>query len=197
MRRERTDPPRVFTRVIKTSAPALVWPDVPDEVKKEVKFYHILRDWLCAIVPKGELREYCKIALIHNDDNEFNIVKVKAVLYSHTYRYVIEASEKRLFIKALKRKPLAGTEGGEETYEGDDLVDCAFTIDNWEIAKNQILKYESVKVLKSVRTEEVWVSLSSHYRRGSKEGMQCYAEWEQKGDEIRNHKVYELVKGSN
>ena len=189
--KEKPIKPKPFRKVIETYAPAFVWPDVPNEVKKLCKFYHVLRDWLCAIVPKGELREYCKIELIHSDDNEFNIVKVRAVLYSHTYRYVIKASDKTLFVQALKRKPLAGTEGGEETYEGNHLFKGAFSIQSWEYAKNQILRHECVKVLKSSRTEEVWINFNSHYKDAK--GKETYAEWIQLGDEIRGHKVYKLV----
>ncbi len=41
-------------------------------------------------------------------------------------------------------------------------------------------------------SKKKWQRLSTHYR--DRAGTKCYTEWEQKGDEIRNHEIYKKVK---
>ena len=185
---------KAFEKVFRTYAPARVWPDVPAEVKAEYKWYLVLRDWLCEIVPGGNLNDYCHVELLCADMHEPAITEVKATVFTRTHRYLIHAMEEWFAVQALKRKPLAGTEIGGEQYHGDDLFKGRFTVDNWEEAKKRILRYEMVKVIKEARTSERYQKFSSHYKDA--EGKESYAEWLQKGDAIAEHKVYKLVSKS-
>lgn len=182
---------KAFEKVFRTYAPARVWPDVPAEVKAEYKWYLVLRDWLCEVVPGGNLNDYCHVELIAADMNEPKINNVRATIFTHTHRYVIEANEDWFSVQALKRKPLAGSELGGEEYSGDDLFRGRFAVDNWEEAKKRIIRYEMVKIKKDARVEEKYLKFNSHYKDA--EGKEFYAEWLQKGDAIAEHKLYELV----
>jgi len=181
---------KAFEKIMRTYAPANVWPDVPAEVKAEYKWYLVLRDWLCALVPGGNINDYCHVELLCADMHEPAITEVKATVFTHTHRFLIHAMEEWFSVQALKRKPLAGTEIGGETYQGDDLYKGRFTVDNWEEAKKRILSYELVKVIKEARISER-LKFNSHYRDA--EGKEFYAEWYQMGDRISEHKTYELV----
>lgn len=139
----------------KSIIPARVWPDIPEELKKECKWYRVLRDWLCEIVPGGDINQYCAIGLRRSYDHEFNIAEIEAVLYSHTYRYSIVASEERLYVNVEMRKPIAGFGGGgkmDYEFERNELFDGKFSARNWEFVKNEILRYEMVKIVKQART---------------------------------------------
>ena len=186
---------KAFEKVTRTYAPAKVWPDVPAEVKAEYKWYLVLRDWLCEIVPGGNINDYCHVELLCADMHEPAITKIKATVFTRTHRFVICAKEDWFSVQALKRKPLAGTEIGGEAYQGDDLFQGKFTVDNWEEIKKRILKYELVKVIKEVRVSERYLKFNSHYKDAK--GKEFYAEWFQMGDAIAEHKVYELVGESN
>lgn len=180
-----------FEKVTRTYAPAKVWPNVPAEVKAEYKWYLVLRDWLCEIVPGGNLNDYCHVELLCADAHEPAITEVKATIFTHTHRFLIHAMEEWLIVRALKRKPLAGSEIGGEEYQGDDLFKGRFTVDNWEEAKKRILRYEMVKVIKEVRISERYLKFNSHYKNAK--GKEFYAEWFQMGDKISGHKTYEFV----
>lgn len=189
--KEKTIKPKPFEKIIKTYAPAAVWPNVPEEVRKQYSWHLVLRDWLCEIVPGGDLDKYCKVELIQSPDNEFNVAEIVATLYTRENRFLIIANEEKIFIEATRRKPLAGTEFGEETYEGDELYQGGFSVEEWQEAKNQIFRYEFVRVTKDHRTGLRWQTLNSHYSNAG--GIEFYAEWEQRGDEIRNHRVYQMI----
>lgn len=186
---------KAFEKVIRTYTPANVWPDVPDCVMEEYKWYHVLRDWICEIVPGGNINDYCHVELLCADMHEPAMTEVRVTIFTRTHRYLIIAMEKWFTVQALKRKPLAGTEIGGEEYRGDDLFKGRFTVDNWQQAKKRILSYEFVKVIKEVRTSEQYLKLNSHYKDA--EGREIYAEWMQKGDAIREHKIYRLVDKPN
>ena len=181
----------VFEKVMRTYAPAKVWPDVPAEVKAEYKWYLVLRDWLCEIVPGGNINDYCHVELLCADMHEPAITEVKATIFTRTHRFIIHAMEEWFIVQALKRKPLAGSEIGGEEYQGDDLYKGRFTVDNWEEAKKRILRYELVKVIKEVRISERYLKFNSHYKNA--EGKEFYADWFQMGDKIVEQRVYELV----
>jgi len=179
-----------FEKVMRTYAPANVWPDVPDEVKAEYKWYLVLRDWLCEIVPGGNINDYCHVELLSADMHEPAIDEVKATIFTRTHRFLIHATEEWFTVQALKRKPLAGTAIDSEEYYGDDLFKGRFAVDNWVEAKKRILRYELVKVIKEARISER-LKFNSHYKNA--EGREFYAEWFQMGDKIAEQRVYELV----
>ena len=182
---------KAYEKIMRTYAPAKVWPDVPEEVKQGYSWYLVLRDWLCEIVPGGNINDYCHVELISADMHEPAIDEVKATIFTRTHRYLIHANEEWFTVQVLKRKPLAGTAIDSEEYYGDDLFKGRFTVDNWQEIKKRILCYELVKVVKEARVSEQYLKFNSHYKDA--EGKEFYAEWFQMGDKISEHKTYELV----
>ncbi len=159
-------------------------------MKKEKDMRSQLRDWLAEICPKGKPEDYCQIMA---NSAAPEVMKVR--IFTHDYRYSIFATgrpdqpEKNqkamLSCEVTSRKSIAGLT--EHRYA--HLVDGQFTRVTWELIKAAILRFELVKIAGKAR-EDHWRKMNSHYEQDDK---QYYAEWEQCGDRIRDHKVYEIV----
>lgn len=156
----------------------------------------MVRDWLGRFAPEGKIHEYFQVDF-HADpgwegDPLRKISKVTVRFFTHSHEYAMEFNEKRIMrVTALSRKAHAGS----TTYSGTDIVDsCELSDVMLTYVLNQILTWELVKIFKDERQEERfknWQYLNSHY---GLHGKEVYHEWEQKGDEIRNQRVYERVK---
>ena len=169
-----------------------------NDKEKSIKFHWLVevRDWLGAMAPAGKLEEYFQVEF-HSDPGWEGAAlrKVKTVtvtFFTRTYEYRIKFSEdKILLVLAVPRKPHAGRDAEDST----SLVDATDrTPEMWHYILNQIMAWEMVKVFKLDRQEERfehWRNLTSHY---SSDGKEKIAEWEQKDDEIRNHRIYERVR---
>ena len=146
-----------------------------------------LRSWLGEICPYGKLDDYCQVMA---NDTPLGLMKVR--VFTHDYRYSIFAKKQddgaSLICTASRRKPLAGLT--DHTYAV--LVDDNFSRATWERIKSAILRFELVKLTARAKEakEEKWRKESSHYEL---HGKQYYDEWLQKGDQISEHKTYELV----
>jgi len=148
-----------------------------------------LRTWLKEICPKENVEDYCQIMA---DSAAPEIVKVR--IFTHDYHYSIYATERSdepetlqkalLSCEATRRKSLAGLT--EHTYA--HLVDGQFTRATWELIKAAILRFELVKL--AVKSKTMWKKMCSHYQQ---DGRNFYTEWLQRGEEVKEHKVYELV----
>jgi len=146
-----------------------------------------LRTWIKEICPSQNVDDYCQIMA---DSAAPEVMKVR--VFTHDYRYSIFATsrpddpdnhqEALLSCTATRRKSLAGVT--DHTYA--DLVDGKFSRVTWELIKATILRFELVKIAAKAR----WQKCSSHYES---HGKQYYDEWLQKGEEIKEHKTYELV----
>ena len=195
--KEKSIKPVPFKKVIETFAPAFVWPDVPEEVKKEYPWNNVLRDWICEITPEGKIEEYMNISLTQHEGSkhDLGVAEIRVTFFTHTYRYELTATEKEVYLEALDRKPIAGTECAGAEYRGKGVFRGTFSVDSWNEIKKRIIRVEAVKIVKYARDEEkreYWRKLTSHY--ADSDGKEKFAEWEQKGDEIRNHRIYERVK---
>lgn len=156
----------------------------------------MIRDWLARLVPNCKVHEYVQVEF-HADpgwegDPLRKVSKITVKFFTHYYEYTMEFNEKRIMrVSALSRKAHAGS----DTYSGTDIVDsCPLTDEMLGNVVRQILAWELVKIFKDDRQEErfeKWQFLSSHYTADEKE---MYHEWEQKGKEIRNQRVFERVK---
>jgi len=143
-----------------------------------------LRTWLKEICPGQKTEDYCQIMA---DSAAPEVMKVR--IFTHDYRYTIIISERNgkgyIGFATTRRKSLAGLT--EHTYT--DLVDGNFSRVTWELIKTAMLRFELVKLAVKAR-EDQWQKMHSHYEQ---DGKQYYAEWEQKGAEIRNHKFGVLL----
>ncbi|MCK4783329.1 MAG: hypothetical protein KAV87_06225 [Desulfobacteraceae bacterium] len=144
-----------------------------------------LRSWLEEICPHGELDDYCQVMA---NDTPLGIVKVR--IFTHDYRYSIFIKQLVgenlcLSCSATRRKSLAGV----TDYTYADLVDGKFSRVTWELIKASILRFELVKLTVRARGEQ-WQKMNSHYEM---DGRQIYAEWLQRGDEIKDNRIYELT----
>ena len=117
---------------------------------------------------------------------------MKVRVFTHDYQYSIflteqpgSGGEATLACSALRRKTLAGLT--DHLYA--NLVDGKFSRVTWELIKAAILRFELVKIAVKAR-EEQWRKMCSHYAEG---GYDFYSEWMQKGDEIKDTKIYELI----
>ena len=144
------------------------------------------RDWLTEICPGGKIEDYCQVMA---DSAAPEIMKVR--IFSHDYRYSIFVTEEKpgykahLSCTATRRKSLAGST--DHLYA--DLVDLDFSRKTWELIKARILRFELVKITAKAR-EEQWRKMCSHYEQ---DGCQFYSEWLQRGEGIKEHKIYELL----
>jgi len=89
-----------------------------------------------------------------NDDGDSEYIGL-VILYTRTHSYSIKAriqtgQPSYLGCIASARKPLAG----EAHTRGNDLADGYFTQDTWNRIVADILSYELVKVVKSVRRQD-------------------------------------------
>ena len=149
-----------------------------------------LRTWLKEICPKQNVEDYCQIMA---DSASPEVMKVR--VFTHDYRYSIYATgrpdepeklEKALLsCDATRRKSLAGRT--EHTFA--HLVDGQFTRVTWELIKASILCFELVKITAKAE-EEQWRKMSTHFES---HGKHYYEEWLQKGNQITEHRTYELV----
>jgi len=156
----------------------------------------MIRDWLARIAPQCKVHEYFQVEF-HADpgwegDPLRKIHKVTVKFFTHSYQYIMEFNEERiLVVTALSRKAHAGS----DAYSGTDIVEsCKLNDEMLTYVQNQILTWEIVKIFKDERQEERfknWQYFNSHY---GLHGKEVYHEWEQRGDEIRNQRVFERVK---
>lgn len=171
---------------------------IKPKTKAQDQWLQNIKVFLGQMAPEGKISEYFQVEFFSDPgfdgDPLRRVRKVEVTFFTHTYRYVFLFTEKMIFGKALVRKPHAGT---ADTVSGTDIIhEMVFSMKDWEwrYVLNQILAWELVKVFKEARTEErfeQWQRLNSHYEA---EGKEMYHEWEQKGTEIRNQRVFERVK---
>jgi len=170
------------------------WPHPLVDKEKSIKPNWLIevRNWLGAMSPSGKTYEYFQVDFLSDpgwDGDPLRAVrKVVIKFFTHTYQYTIEISERQFdVVTALKRKAHAGS----ECRSGTDIVNpCPRTPEMWSYVLNQIMAWEMCKVFKDARQEEAfeqWEKMDSHYIQGK---SLMYAEWEQKGGQIRNHKVF-------
>ena len=174
--------------------------------------------WLSDIIPWTKIREYVqfkggipedwvkgKMGPFNVDtrvEYDPNVISVRVFTKNHMYNIVAKATY--LGCTMSKRKYRAG----EDWTRGHDLPDGKFNDSTWRNIKLAILKNELVKVArpldpKGISTSQVMSAMEmdgferhhSHY--SNKQGKEFYAEWLQKGEQICEHKVYELVGESN
>jgi len=143
------------------------------------------REWLKEICPGEIFADYCQVMA---DSAAPEVMKVR--IFTHDFRYSIIAKEKvgggtYLGCQVTRRKPHAG----ETYYQGADLPDGKFERAVWERIKAAILRFELVKLTSKAKIA-VWKKMCSHYEQDNR---QFYTEWLQRGEEIKEHKVYELV----
>ena len=174
--------------------------------------------WLKEILPWEKIREYVQFKggipedWVKGKMGPFNVdVKVEHDLdtisirvFTKDHLYNIVAKESYLGCVMSNRKGRAG----EDWTRGHDLPDGKFTYSTWQHIKNAILRTELVKVARqldakaigasqAMATEEMEGFERHHSHYSDKRGKEYYAEWLQKGEQICEHKVYELVGESN
>jgi len=170
----------------------------PKETKDEAQWLQNIKVFLGQLAPEGNINKYFQVEFFSDPgfdgDSLRKVRKVEVTFFTHTYRYRFSFTEKMILGTALTRKPYAGT---DDTCCGTDIIrDMSFSMkdEEWRYVLNQIIAWELVKVFKEARTEErsqQWQRLNSHY---SVEGKEMYHEWEQKGTETRNQRIFERVK---
>ena len=171
-------------------------------------------DWLKEICPWEKTKEYVqfkggipedwvkgKMGPVNVDvkvEHDLNTISIRVFTKDHLYNIV--AKETYLGCVMSNRKGRAG----EDWTRGHDLPDGKFTYSTWQYIKNAILRTELVKVARQLDAKAIDASQAmpdeemegferhhSHYQ--DKKGKEFYAEWLQRGEEIKEHKVYELV----
>ena len=177
--------------------------------KEEFDWKSQFREWLKEIIPWDKIAGY--VQFVHEIPEEwvkgkmgpFNVQHIKFAgqqesisirVFTKEHKYRITANKDYLGCCAASRKARAG----EDWTRGNDLPDGKFNRETWEKIKDAILRYEMVRVMKPQQETaddadkaEGWDR--HHSRYSDKSGKLFYAEWLQRGDEIREHKVYELV----
>ena len=175
-------------------------------------------DWLKEIVPWEKIREYVQFKggipedWVKGKMGPFNVdvrtkydpTVISVRIFTKNQMYNIVAKENYLGCLTSNRKYRAG----EDWTRGHDLSDGKFIQNTWDRIKLAILKTELVKIARPLDSKGISVSQlmsdkemqgferhHSHYK--DKRGKEYYAEWLQKGEQICEHKVYELVGESN
>ena len=175
-------------------------------------------EWLKEIVPWEKIREYVQFKggipedWVKGKMGPFNVdtrveydpncISIRIFTKDHLYNIVAKIGY--LGCTMSNRKGRAG----EDWTRGHDLPDGKFTDSTWNKIKLAILKTEFVKIARPLNPESISASQvmdsmemegferhHSHYK--DKRGKEYYAEWLQKGEQICEHKVYELVGESN
>lgn len=178
----------------------------------------VFMEWLTKIAPWGKVSEYVQFKSLppeewvkgkmgpFSTDTRTPIPKnsLSVRLFTKDNVYNLVAKEEYLGCTVSKRKPRAG----EITTRGMDLPDGKFSEKTLERIMMAMTQNELVKVSRPLSTEGIAASQAMnskemegferfHSRYHDKKGKQFYAEWLQRGEEIREHKVYELVGESN
>jgi len=106
-------------------------------------------EWLKEICPWEKTSDYCEFIDNHpayqEDLNSGKIIIVQ--VYTHEYKYWIVAKKDYLGCQVSTRKPRAG----ETWTRGNDLTDGKFCRKTWENIKNDIIRYELVRLAKKAR----------------------------------------------
>lgn len=171
-------------------------------------------EWLKEIVPWEKIREYVQFKggvpadWVKGKMGPFNVdtkiehdpdtISVRVFTKDHLYNIVAKAGY--LGCTMSNRKGRAG----EDWTRGHDLPDGKCNRSTWDKIKLAILKTELVRVARPLDPKGVAASQAMtpeemegferhHTRYTDKRGKEFYAEWLQRGEEIREHKVYELV----
>ena len=131
-------------------------------------------------------------------EHDPDTISVRVFTKDHLYNIVAKAGY--LGCTMSNRKGRAG----EDWTRGHDLPDGKFDYSTWRHIKLAILRAELVKIARPISHDGIAASqgmpdeemegferFHSHYQ--DKRGKEFYAEWLQRGEEIREHKVYELV----
>ena len=171
-------------------------------------------DWLKEICPWKKIREYVQFKgglpdeFVIGKMGPFNVdtrmeydpdvISVRLFTRDHLYNIVAKATY--LGCTMSKRKGRAG----EDWMRGHDLPDGKFTYSQWGYIKRSIIMTELVKVARPLDSKGIVSSQAmsdedmegferhhSHY--SNKQGKEFYAEWLQRGEVIKEHKVYELI----
>ena len=171
-------------------------------------------EWLKEIVPWEKIREYVQFKggipdfFIKGKMGPFNVDTrveydencISVRVFSHDHLYNIVAKSDYLGCTMTKRKSRAG----EDWTRGHDLPDGKFVQSTWDKIKLAILKTELVRVARPLDPKGIAASQAMtpeemegferhHTRYTDKRGKEFYAEWLQRGEEIREHRVYELI----
>ncbi len=170
--------------------------------------------WLSDIIPWAKIKEYVqfkggipedwvkgKMGPFNVDvrtEHDSTVISVRIFTKNHSYNIV--AKENYLGCTMSKRKYRAG----EDWTRGHDLPDGKFNDSTWRNIKLAIIRTELVKVARPLDAKSIGTSQAmpddmmegferhhSHY--SDKKGKVFYSEWLQRGEEIIEHKVYELV----
>lgn len=176
-------------------------------------------EWLTKLVPWGKVSEYVQFKSpppeewVKGKMGPFNVDMRASVakdalnvrLFTKDYVYSIIVKEKFMACVASSRK----TRAGEPVARCIDLPRGNFSESTLWSIKTAIIQNELVKVARPLVEEGVATSQAmsdkdmegferfhSHYTN-VKTGKEHYAEWLQRGEEIREHRVYELVGESN
>ena len=171
-------------------------------------------EWLKEICPWEKIREYVqfkggipedwvkgKMGLFNVDvRTKYDPTVISIRIFTKDCMYNIVAKADYLGCLTSNRKYRAG----EDWTRGHDLPDGKFSYSTWQYIKLAILKNELVKVArpldpKGISASQVMSAMEmegferhhSHYQ--DKKGKEFYAEWLQRGEEIKEHKVYGLI----
>ncbi|TET41746.1 MAG: hypothetical protein E3J60_03870 [Dehalococcoidia bacterium] len=163
-------------------------------------------EWLKEIVPWEKIREYVQFKggipedWVKGKMGSFNVdtkveydpdvISVRVFTKNHLYNIVAKATYLGCVMSNRKGR------AGEDWIRGHDLPDGKFAYSTWNYIKHAIVRTELVKVARPVEAmadEEMEGFERHHSHYSNKQGKQYYAEWLQKGEQICEHKVYELI----
>lgn len=110
-----------------------------------------LNEWLKEIIRWGSIEDFVEWVSSEATPQE---EKVRCRLYTRDHCYAIVAIQRDngkgyLGCVVGARKPRAG----EDWTRGNDLADGDFSVETWQKIKNDILRYELVKIAKKIRRE--------------------------------------------
>lgn len=128
-----------------------------DGIEKENVMKYLFRQWIRSLfVSKYEMQE----KVFWKNDYECHNGSSKVVYVGHVKIYT------RTNVYTIRCKSQEGTKGylgcgvnsrkslaGEEHFRGSDLADGPFNETTWNRIKGDIIRYELVKIVKSVREE--------------------------------------------